>query len=164
MSDNNFTKNSDQPANAPRINPPVFFYIMLVLSMINAGITVISSIMLGFSSPTIVEMYENGSLTLPEQMSDVILSLKRIPQYYYFISAVFWALSFYGALAMWKLRKTGFHCYTLAQLILLLIPLVILGESHVALGNIMFTILFIAYYATIVIFWKKRQEQSQQFD
>lgn len=162
MSEPNFTENDNKPTGTPAARPPVFFYIMLVLSMVNAGMTFISSIILGFAAPSIVEMNNNGTLPISEVFSVAVDSLSQMPQYYFFITALFWALSFYGALAMWKLRKTGFHCYTLAQLIILLLTAVILGKAYVALGDIMFTILFILYYATIVIVWKKRQDQSQQ--
>lgn len=161
MSEPNFTENDNKPTGTPAARPPVFFYIMLVLSMVNAGMTFISSIILGFAAPSIVEMNNNGTLPISEVFSVAVDSLSQMPQYYFFITALFWALSFYGALAMWKLRKTGFHCYTLAQLIILLLTVVILGKAYVALGDIMFTILFILYYATIVIVWKKRQDQSQ---
>ena len=162
MSEPNITENDYQPTNAPNVRPPVFFYIMLVLSMVNAGMTFFSSIILGFAAPTIVEMNNDGTLPISEKFSVAVDSLSRIPQYYFFITALFWALSFYGALAMWKLRKTGFHCYTLAQLIILLLTVVILGKANLSLGDVMFTILFIAYYATVVFLWNKRQEQSQQ--
>ena len=162
MSEPNITENNGQSTGTPAVRPPVFFYIMLILSMVNAGITFFSSIILGFAAPTIVEMNNNGTLPISEKFSVAVDSLSQMPQYYFFITALFWALSFYGALAMWKLRKTGFHCYTLAQLIILLLTVVILGKAYVALGDIMFTILFILYYATVVFLWNKRQDQSQQ--
>ena len=162
MSEPNFTENDNKPTGTLAARPPVFFYIMLVLSMVNAGMTFFSSIILGFAAPTSVEMNNDGTLPISEKFSVAVDSLSRIPQYYFFITALFWALSFYGALAMWKLRKTGFHCYTLAQLIILLLTVVILGKANLSLGDVMFTILFIAYYATVVFLWNKRQEQSQQ--
>lgn len=162
MSEPNITENNGQSTGTPAVRPPVFFYIMLVLSMVNAGITFFSSIILGFAAPTIVEMNNNGTLPISEKFSVAVDSLSQMPQYYFFITALFWALSFYGALAMWKLRKTGFHCYTLAQLIILLLTVVILGKANLSLGDVMFTILFIVYYASVVFLWNKRQDQSQQ--
>lgn len=162
MSEPNITENNGQSTGTPAVRPPVFFYIMLVLSMVNAGMTFISSIILGFAAPSIVEMNNNGTLPISEVFSVAVDSLSRIPQYYFFITALFWALSFYGALVMWKLRKTGFHCYTLAQLIILLLTVVILGKANLSLGDVMFTILFIVYYASVVFLWNKRQDQSQQ--
>lgn len=162
MSEPNITENNGQPTGTPAVRPPMFFYIMLVLSMVNAGMTFISSIILGFAAPSIVEMNNNGTLPISEVFSVAVDSLSRIPQYYFFITALFWALSFYGALEMWKLRKTGFHCYTLAQLIILLLTVVILGKANLSLGDVMFTILFIVYYASVVFLWNKRQDQSQQ--
>ena len=154
------SESQDENNNINKQKPNVFFHIMLVLSMVNAGSSFILSIFLGFSLPSIGEMLESGSLPIHEEFTDTMEALIRIPQYYFFITALFWALSFYGALAMWKLRKVGFHSYTLAQLILLLLTAVILGKAHLSLGDIMFTLLFVMYYASIVIF-RRKQKHSE---
>jgi hypothetical protein len=53
---------------------------------------------------------------------------------------------------MWKMRKTGFHVYTLAQLLVLLIT-ALLGKAYISMGDVMMTLLFVAFYA--VNFFKK---------
>lgn len=132
-----------------------FFRIMLVLSMVNAALNFFSNVIWGIYSPTIGKMFEDGTLPIPEQLTETMRTQLRIPYYYFIILAVFWALSFYGALSMWKLRKTGFHSYALAQLLLLLLPLVFLGKAYVQLGDIMFALLFIGYYASVIFFRKE---------
>jgi ABC-type transport system involved in cytochrome bd biosynthesis fused ATPase/permease subunit len=47
---------------------------------------------------------------------------------------------------MWRLRKSGFHLYTLAQLLVLLITVLFLGRGALSLGSVMFTLLFVVYY------------------
>ena len=49
-------------------------------------------------------------------------------------------------LLMWQLRKNGFHCYTLAKLMLMLMPLLFLDRSYVGFGDMMMAVLFIVYY------------------
>ena len=51
-----------------------------------------------------------------------------------------------GAALMWQLRWGGFHCYALARLLLLLLPLLFLGRGFVGIGNIMMALLFIVVY------------------
>ncbi len=144
--------------NKPKAS--TFFYIMLVLSMVNAGLNFFTNVIWGIFSPTIGEMFEDGTLPVPEELTEMIRTQLRIPYYYYFILEVFWALSFYGALSMWGLRKTGFHSYALAQLLLLLLPLVFLGKAYVQIGDIMFALLFIGYYAW-VIFLRNKETSNE---
>jgi Ca2+/Na+ antiporter len=53
---------------------------------------------------------------------------------------------------MWKLKKLGFHLYTMAQIIML-IMLALLGRAHIGPGDIMLTVLFVVFYA--LAFFKK---------
>jgi hypothetical protein len=155
MSDDNEIQNPDTQnvGEAPRRD--IFFRVMLVLSMVNAASNFITLILFGAFLPVFQEVYDSGKMPLPEMYDVALESLLETPRYYFFIVSLFWALSFYGALAMWKYRTTGFHCYTLAQLILLLLPIVFLGSSHVAIGDIMLTLLFVVYYAIKVPFRRK---------
>ena len=125
----------------------IFFRIMLVFSMINAAMYAFSYLVTGATLPIITESINGGQFPIPEEMTQAAKELISWPQYYFFIVVPFWALSFFGALRMWKYRVSGFHCYTLAQLILLLLPLICIGKSAIALGDVMLTILFVVYYA-----------------
>ena len=85
-------------------------------------------------------------MTFPNEMTVYVEELLETPRSFFFSSALLYGLSLTGAILMWNLKKSGFHLYTLAQLLILLITLLFLGREHVALGNIMFTLLFIIYY------------------
>lgn len=125
----------------------VFFRVMLVFSMVNAGMYAFSYLVTGLTLPLITEVVNGGQFPFPEEMLQSMKDLISWPQYFFFIVVPFWGLSFFGALRMWKYRVSGFHCYSLAQLILILLPLLCIGKSAVALGDMMFTVLFIVYYA-----------------
>ncbi|MBQ3948954.1 MAG: hypothetical protein II661_00625 [Bacteroidales bacterium] len=119
---------------------------MLVLSFIGSGVSFLSNFMTGAILPFAKTMYESGSMTFPSEMTVYVEELLETPRSFFFSSALLYGLSLTGAILMWNLRKSGFHLYTLAQLLILLITLLFLGREHVALGNIMFTLLFIIYY------------------
>lgn len=66
------------------------------------------------------------------------------------IFAVFFVLAFlslFGAIMMWKLKKTGFYLYTLANIILLILPFVVFDGVPVNIFGIIITVGFIAMYA-----------------
>jgi hypothetical protein len=47
---------------------------------------------------------------------------------------------------MWKLRRSGFHFYAIAQLLMLVLPLLFMGKGFLGLGDVMFTALFLLIY------------------
>ena len=70
-----------------------------------------------------IDVLEEGGFGLFEGMiqQDALEVLLNVNPAYYLWQALFFALSFAGAFLMWKLRKIGFHLYTMAQLLLLII-------------------------------------------
>ncbi len=56
------------------------------------------------------------------------------------------AASLYGAIMMWKLKKTGFYIYTGAQIIGAILPIVWLGVGF-ALMSFLWPVVFIVLYA-----------------
>ncbi len=102
--------------------------------------------MTGLTLPFLKTMYESGSMTFPSEMTVFVEQLFETPRSFFLCSALLYGLSLAGVILMWNLRKSGFHLYTLAQLLILLVTLLFLGRERVPLGDIMFTLLFITYY------------------
>lgn len=151
------TNNDKQPA--PKRNGAMTF--VLILSMIGSGWSILANMISGLSYSIVSTMMESNDGKLPDEltnlyseignvdptiMNEMFLMFLNIPQYHYFLIALFSALSFTGIILMWKMRKTGFHFYTLAQLMILLLT-AILGKAYIGVGDIMMTLLFIAFYA-----------------
>ena len=122
------------------------FRIILVLSIIGSGFSFISHLTTGAILPYAKTMYESGSMTFPSEMTVFVEETFETPRSFYLLSALLYGLSLTGCILMWNLRKSGFHFYTLAQLLILLATLLFLGKERVALGDIMFALLFITYY------------------
>ncbi len=155
----------------------VSFTIVLLLSMIGSSFSVLSNLATGASHAIITKLMVENGMQLPESLTSFYSSMLDIPpdyfnemisrmldtpQYYFFLNAFFQALSLLGAILMWNFRKTGFHCYTLAQLILLLLPAAFLGKAYIGVGDIMLTILFIAFYALNIFKRNISQDVSKQ--
>lgn len=128
-------------------------HFVLILSIIGSGYMLLNSLVTALSLPMMQQAYSDGvfnlygsTITLPDELVVAFEMILAAPQWYYFLSAILYAVSLYGVIVMWHLRKTGFHAYTLAQLLLLLLPVLFFGKSHFNIGDLMLTILFVAYY------------------
>lgn len=120
--------------------------IFLVLSMIGSGVYFLANLAWGVSLPSVKLAYESGELTIPEEMTVMMEQMIRTPRSFYLCSALLYAVSLIGVVLMWNIRKSGFHLYTLAQLLVLLIGVLFIGKDHLVLGDVMLTILFVTYY------------------
>ena len=141
---------------------------VLILSMIGSGWCILMNLMSAITrsllasmmensdtaqlSESISTMYSNSMGIDPAIMAETMERFMEIPAYSYIITSLLYIASLVGVIMMWKMRKTGFHVYTLAQLLVLLIT-AMLGKAYIGMGDIMMTILFVAFYA--VNFFKK---------
>lgn len=129
------------------MKPTTILKILLVLSIINAVFSFLGEGMMALFLPTLERVYSAHPEVLEEfHMTATWEVMAQVPRLYYGAMSLLAALSLTGCLLMWRYRRVGFHCYTLAQLLMLVAPLLVLGKGAVGLGNVMFTILFVAYY------------------
>ena len=148
------------------MKPQTVLKILLVLSMITAGTNCINSFNIAvlpgiFSQvPAMMEQYGFDEHTVGA-MKQIVEDSLALPRGYHLGLAALWALSFTGCLLMWKYRRTGFHCYTLAQLLLLLLPMLFLGKSAQILGDAMFAALFIFFYWRLLKTINESSESSE---
>lgn len=120
--------------------------IVLVLSFIGSGLSFFSYAMMSIGMQSFQAMYNSGSMTFPSEMSVFMEQLMETPRAFFVCSALLYAMSLGGLALMWNIRKNGFHMYTLAQLLLLLVTVLFLGRDRLALGDVMLTLLFVVYY------------------
>ncbi len=63
---------------------------------------------------------------------------------------ILYSISLAGALQMWKLRKIGFHLYTVAQIFLLILPVVMIKSYQLPLLGILVSSAFVfGYYSNL---------------
>lgn len=120
--------------------------IVLVLSFIGSGLSFFSYLMMSLGLPSMQALYNSGSMTFPSEMTVYVEQLMETPRAFFVCSSLLYAMSIGGLALMWNIRKNGFHMYTLAQLLLLLVTVLFLGRERLALGDVMFTLLFVVYY------------------
>ncbi len=132
--------------------------IVLVLSIIGSGYCFINYLYMGAALPTLSRLFNEGTMAGslaacsrmfgvdPQTFSAAFEEMIAVPRMFYFAAALLYGVSLAGVIVMWRLRRVGFHLYTIAQLLILICTIVFLGRSHVGLGDIMFAALFIGYY------------------
>lgn len=120
--------------------------IILTLSIIGSGLYFISYLMTGLTLPALKATYQSGAIPFPAETAVLVEQFFETPRSFFLCSALLYAVSLTGVILMWNLRKSGFHLYTLAQLLVMLVTLLFLGRERLPLGDIMFTLLFVIYY------------------
>ena len=101
---------------------PRLLAVICILTFIGSGMTLFSNVMIfTFFDQFKAVFSSGGGLQFLGTKMDVG-SLLEISPLFYFLQAIFSALSLTGAILMWNFRKTGFHLYAVAQIVMLIIP------------------------------------------
>jgi len=122
----------------------VLLKILCVITFVGSG--------LGFLSYGIIGLIHsffssNLSLIPDEQNRELIEMMLSAGRMFFFLNALLYAVSFAGAVLLWRLRKIGFHLYTASQLFLLILPMAYIKGFPMPGTNIFLTILFIWGYS-----------------
>ncbi|MBR1784079.1 MAG: hypothetical protein IJ760_01395 [Bacteroidales bacterium] len=126
--------------------PRTFFHVLLVLSIVLGCLNAVAYISIGMMLPALEQVLADNPTLVPDEFAIMTERLFEAPQGFFVASALLYALEVVGCFVMWRERWTGFHCYTLARLLLLLLPAIFLGWGFVGLGDVMFAVLFILVY------------------
>ncbi len=65
---------------------------------------------------------------------------------YFVVMFILAAVSLFGAIKMWGLKKIGFYLYTAAQVLMIIVPFILLSGASVNVFGIIITLLFIILY------------------
>ncbi len=120
---------------------PELLSILCVLTFIGSGLAAFSNLVIYLSFDMLFEIYESGGLNLPG--AELIFLFTRS---FFIFSFLLYTLSFSGAIRMWKLRKLGFHIYSIAQILLLILPSLYVKTSQFPLPAVLITAAFILFY------------------
>lgn len=117
--------------------------LLCILSFIGSGLMLFSFLMIGLFYGTFAEISQNKAMQLPG--ADIILGT---PPWAFLVTAFCYAMSLLGALYMWRLKKVGFHVYTLAQFFLLFLSSFVIYPASISFGDLLLSLMFVVLYAT----------------
>ena len=140
----------------PTPQRPSGLSVWCVLSFINAGFQFISNIFWFLAYNTmqslgqdedyleLMEKFSQGNDQFEETMQ-AQLAVSRVS---YLLTALLYVASFYGVLQMWKLQKRGFHIYSIAQILLLIVTAVFVTSvtGDPIWGSVILTAVWIGIY------------------
>ena len=100
-----------------------------------------------FSDEEYLDMMEKYGMG-EEQMEKATGAILAVGRSYYMYTALLYVASFIGVLYMWKQMKKGFHIYSIAQILILIVYVLMFcnatGESP--WGSVILTVLWIGVY------------------
>ena len=143
---------------------PVGMTILLVLSLINACLQIFSNLGMYVTTPIMSQMMANGEL---EEAMAPFLSLMKmdgdelkafweiletrltINPVYYLFTALLFVGSLIGVIKMFKLKRTGFHFYSISQMLILIVAVIYIYSKQGSAGffnEFLMTVMFILLY------------------
>ena len=147
-----------------QVKRPVGMTILLVLSLINAILQIFSALGMYLTVPTMSQMLADGSLEdamapflslmqMDEEASqafwEVLENRLTINPIYYLFTGLLYIGSLIGVIKMFKLQRTGFHFYSISQMLLLIVSVVYVYSTQGSAGffnEFLMTVMFILIY------------------
>ncbi|MBA7695685.1 hypothetical protein ES703_104318 [subsurface metagenome] len=147
---------------------PTFLTVVCIISFIGLGMSVISNLVnmaFGTFSSAIYPLVQSGfeealsnveatdpaASVLVEQIFNSILKLFEVMPLLAGISLICALIALTGVILMWKLKKTGFYLYTVAKVILIFVPMILIGVNIIstiaAISGFFVAAIFITLYA-----------------
>lgn len=136
--------------SANRKGRPDLLTILCILSFIGSGMGAVSNLFYAVNYSTVQDMKDHP-LIVDFPGMDIIMSL---PENYFVLSFILYSVSLFGAILMWRLKKIGFHFYTMAQIFLLFLPTLYPQFPDFPILSLIITILFIVLYASNLRYMK----------
>ena len=122
---------------------PTLLTVLCILTFVGSGMNLISSFFIaGFYEEylQVLQVFAD-KFKLPglEEMADA----KPI---FFLVSGLLYAGSLAGAILMFRLKKAGFHVYTISQILLILAPMYFMHLPAPDMVSVLFSALFIILY------------------
>lgn len=155
---------------------PTGMTILLVLSFLNACLSIFSNLVMFISTPMIAKMMENGQFeetmapfmtNMSEEMKQAMMNsmtiLANIKPVYYALMLVLFIASLIGVIRMFKWNKGGLHIYAIAQILMLIASSIYkypLQHPSPFMTDMLLTVMFIFVY--YLYFKRVELQQNQQ--
>lgn len=124
-----------------------FLRFLCILTFLGSGLAMFAYFIIG----AFYDVFLSADMkALGEDEQELIRIMLSAGKMFFLLSAFLYALSLFGSILMWKLRKIGFHLYSLAQIMLLILPLLYIHGFRMPFVTILVTVTFIFGYSTFL--------------
>jgi hypothetical protein len=134
------------PPTENRNSRPKLLTVLCILTFIWSGLMFFSSLMVFLFFDTFRAMAPEIA-KIWKQPSIVELFLNARPVYFLTTAGIY-ILSLAGAIQMWRLRRLGFHIYTVAQILLIIAPMYFFKLPGPSILDILISGLFVFLYGS----------------
>jgi hypothetical protein len=104
----------------PPATRPGLLTVICILSLVNGGLTLISSLIIGSFFDQFVILATDFAEKFKIPGMEMITEGKPV---FFFVNALLYTASITGVGLMFRLKKNGFHIYTISQILLILAPM-----------------------------------------
>ena len=134
------------PLLSPDAKPqrPTLLTVLCILTFIGSGMNLFSSMVIAGFYNVFVEIAREFAKKFNIPGIDLLLETKPL---FFFVSGIFYAGSLVGAVLMMRLKKAGFHVYTIFQILLVIAPMYFMHLTTPGLPELLFSGLFILLYS-----------------
>jgi len=117
-----------------------------ILSFIGGGLSILSNLILWLLFDDIKNIFKDGAAQkILGTDIDMGFLLDMNPNFFLW-QILFYSISVYGVYLMWNLQMRGFHFYSIAQVLILILPEVYLPFMPFPFFEIALTVVFILLY------------------
>lgn len=134
----------EQPAGPAPVKRTNLLTILCILTFIGSGVNFISSLCIGAFFEQFIPVAQEIGERFKLPGIEMITEGKPL---FFFITSLLYAGAVVGATLMWKLRKNGFHVYTIAQILQVLAPMYFYHLPLPSFVDIIISGTFIMLYA-----------------
>jgi hypothetical protein len=126
------------------VKRPVLLTVLCILTFVGSGMNLVSSLFISAFYDVFVEIAAEFADRFNIPGVDLLTSAGAN---FFLVSALCYAASITGAVFMMRLRKTGFHIYTISQILLVIAPMYFMHLPSPGFADIFFSGLFIILYS-----------------
>lgn len=134
---------------------PALLSVLCVLTFIGSGCSLLSYLFMwiGFENLRHIvfetDLYE-AYFAMAPAMRTSMEAMFSLPRWFYLLCGLFYVASFAGAVFMWRLKRIGFHIYTIAQCMVVLLGMLVMPDAGIPYQSILWTGLFVLLYGICV--------------
>ena len=116
---------------------PILFEGACVFSFLGSSI--------GFVAMLLAALFFPKVSNLIEMLTNYTAADPLSPLYFAILMASY-SLSLVGVIKLFRMQRSGLYLYLIAQVMILLIPVLVLGPNALSVMNVIFTLLFSSVY------------------
>lgn len=136
------------PSSLPDLEPRIrILKFLCMLTFVGSGLGTLSY---GFIGTFFNVCKSIDPSSLGSEQKDIIQLLMSGGRFFFLANGLLYSISFTGAYMMYKFKRSGFHFYTISQILILISPLAFIKGFQMPMVNVLLTGLFVFAYASFV--------------